>query len=171
MIASSDTRQTLLRGGDDRGAHSLPILRDWQTWWREWGPRVAQDVGRHGWILFLLDSSERILEMQMTLSRVIRGKPEWDTSGWSEREWGSVAEMTAEGMAWFEKNSPRVDDVPEWAAFILTAQRGLFQTAWRLGRELQTLREQGYTTVVLEERQDGIHCVKGGDRFLTEVEA
>lgn len=171
IVQNHSDRARLLDGTDNRGQHSLPILRDWQTWWAAWGPEIATSVGKHGWIIFLLDANERMLEMQTTLSRVVRGKPEWNTAGWSEREWGDVSDMTAEGLAWFETNAPRLDDIPEWAAFLVTAQRGLFQTVVRLGRELRTLQEQGYTTVVLEERQDGIHVIKGGDKFLQEVEA
>jgi len=172
MIVQNDSdRARLLNGTDQRGEHSLPILRDWQTWWAAWGPQIAANVGKHGWIIFLLDASERMLEMQTTLSRVIRGKPEWNTEGWSEREWGSVADMTAEGLAWFKSNAPRLDDVPEWTAFILSAQLGMFQTLARLGRELRSLQLQGYSTVVLETRDDGIHVTKGADRFLQEVEA
>lgn len=171
MIVQNQTdRDKLLEPGDVRGEQSLPILRDWQAWWQVWGPRVAAEEGRQPWIMFLLDSSERIIEMQTTLSRVMKSKPEWDTTGWSEDEWSNIEDVCVRGLCWFERNVPK--DVPEFAAFIIAGQRGMFQTLARLGRELRSLQELGYGTVVLEASdRHGVSVLQGGDRYLEEVEA
>lgn len=169
IVQNEADRARLLEPGDTRGEQSLPILRDWASWWQVWGPRVAAEEGRQPWIMFLLDASERIIQMQTTLSRLLRDKPDWDTTGWSEDEWSNPADVTLRGLQWFERNVPT--DVPEFAAFIIAGQRGMFQTLHRLGREVRRLQEEGYGTVVLEARDDGITAIKGGDRVMQEVEA
>lgn len=171
VLHDSDRPGLLEDHGDIRGEHSLPVLRDWKDWWGKWGPLVMEQYGRCGWVLFMLDAVEKILETQMTVSRLIRGKPEWDTTGWSEREWLNVADVTADASAWFDRNCPRLSDLPEWAGFVLAGQRGMFRTLARIGRELRSLQEQGYTTVVLESGADGISVLKGGDKVLKEVAA
>lgn len=157
MIATGSRRSGLTKLGDDRGSASFPVIADWQEWWQIWGPRIMRDVGKQGWVLFMLDANEKQLEVGMVVSRVIRSKPEWNTAGWSEKEWLNVAEVTAEAAAWFDKNAPRLDSVPEYAQFLIAAQGGVFAALKRMGRELRALQEQGYSTVVIERRDDGLH--------------
>lgn len=147
---------------DRRGLSSLAVAADWQTWWSTWGPQIAREHGRQGWILFLLDANEKLLEVQMLLSRVIRNKPEWDTTGWSEAEWMNVAEQTAFALAWFEKYAPGpMRDAPEWAQFLFSSQHGNFAVVARAGRELRAIQEQGYLVATLERNPEGIAF--GGD--------
>jgi hypothetical protein len=153
---------------DNRGNASLPVLEDMQTFWREWGPRIAKDVGRQGWVLFILDAHEKAQEMEMLLSRVIRNKPEWSTAGWSENEWGNVEETTAEALAWFDRNCPDPDKLPEWVAFVLSGIRGNLSVLKRMGRELRALQAQGYSTVVLETDGTRLQATKGADIVMRE---
>ena len=170
IVQNQADRDRLLQAGDTRGEQSLPILRDWLSWWSVWGPRVAAEAGRQPWILFLLDASERIIALQTTLSRLIRSKPEWDTRGWSEDEWSSPENVTARALAWFEQNVPR--EVPEFAAFIIAGQRGTFQTLARLGKEIRRLQEAGYNTVVVQaDDATDMRVIRGGDALLKEIEA
>ena len=169
MIVERSKLAGLTELADNRGTASLPILQDMQLWWKEWGPRIARDVGYQGWVLFLLDGHEKLIEGATLVSRIIRGKPKWDGQG-SEREWGNVESQTTADLRWFERHVDSVKrDAPEWAQFLLTAQYGAFCTLARLGRELRGVQEAGYSTVVLEQRDTGINCTQGGDRFLEEV--
>jgi hypothetical protein len=60
---------------DERGLSSLSVAGDMAEWWRAWGPQIAAQHGKQGWILFLLDSLEKLQEVSMLLSRVLRDKP------------------------------------------------------------------------------------------------
>jgi hypothetical protein len=169
LVANAADRTRLLQFGQSVGYSSLSLAHDWQEWWREWGPKIAKDVGLQGWVLFILDADEKIRELHMLLSRVIRSKPAWETRGWSAAEWENVETITAAARAWFEKNCPNPDHVPEWAQFILSGQYGNFQALQRLGRELRALQEQGYNTIAVEARDDGTVVHSGGDRVLQEL--
>jgi hypothetical protein len=148
---------------DERGLGSLPVIADWQEWWRYWGPRIADQHGKAGWILFLLAANERIQEVSMLLSRLVRNKPEYDTRGWSAAEWLNVEEQTAAALAWFEANAPApMRDAPEWAQFLFSAQHGNLAVLKRLGRELRALQEQGYLVATIE-RRPGVGLELGAD--------
>jgi hypothetical protein len=169
MIASSSTRAALTVRTDKRGLASFPVVADWQLWWKTWGPKIAAQEGRQGWILFLLDANERLMEVSMLISRIIRSKPQWTTEGWSQDEWSNVQDVAARATAWFEANCP-TKDLPEWAQFIAAAQYGNFRVLERLARELRALQEQGYTTVVLEETGGRTITVQqGAEKILEEV--
>ena len=148
---------------DARGLGSLPVIGDWQEWWGVWGPEIAKAHGRQGWILLLLDANEKIQEVEMLLSRVLRNKPEYDTTGWSQAEWLNVEDQTAEALAWFERNveSP-MKDAPEWAHFLFSSFYGSLTVLKRLGRELRAVQEQGYLVATLE-RCPGEGVALGGD--------
>lgn len=148
---------------DRRGLSSLAVLDDWRTWWRHWGPTIAAEHGRQGWILFLLDANEKIQEAAMLVSRVLRNKPEWGTAGWSQAEWLNVEEQTAEAAAWFAREAPGpMRDAPAWAQFLFSAQGGNLAVLKRLGRELRAVQEQGYLVATLE-RRPGEGVALGGD--------
>lgn len=89
----------------------------------------------------------------MLLSRLIRNKPEWSSTGWSQAEWENVEDQTALALAWFEANAPApMKDAPEWAQFLFSAQHGNFAVLKRLGREQRALQEQGYLVATVERR-------------------
>lgn len=169
MIVEGSKLRGLTTLADNRGIASLPILQDMDVWWREWGPRIVKDVGKQGWVLFILDANEKIMETSTLLSRVLRNKPEWDTRGWTEKEWSRVDESTTAAVRWFENNMPKPEHVPEWAQFILSAQYANLCVLARLGRETQAAIDQGYTTVVLEADEGRLNVAQGGHKFLTEV--
>lgn len=157
MIVQNDAdRSRLLEMTDKRGIDSLPVIEDWQAWWQEWGPRIAAEEGRQPWIIFMLDAHEKTLEGLMLLSRLIRNKPKWNTTGWTQAEWGNVALFGAEARCWFEQNHPRLEDVPEYAQFIISAQYGVFCALERLTREMRAIQDQGYKVVALESGEDGV---------------
>lgn len=166
MIAARSKLAGLTMMADNRGTASLPVLQDMQLWWREWGPRIARDVGYQGWVLFLLDAHEKQIEGSMTVSRILRGK----LGRVSEREWQNVEDLTTSDLRWFERHAPEVQrDAPEWAQFLITAQYGAFCALARLGRELRGVQVAGYSTVVLEQTENGSAITSGGDKFLEEV--
>lgn len=118
-----------------------------------WGPKIAAEHGHQGWILFLLDANEKIQEVSMLLARLMRNKPEWESTGWSAAEWQSVEDQTAAACSWFEANAPApMRDAPEWAQFLFTAQHGNFMVLKRLGREQKALQDQGYLVATIERR-------------------
>lgn len=146
---------------DKRGLSSLAVAADWQEWWKHWGPQIAAQHGRAGWVLFLLDANEKIQEASMLLSRVMRNKPEWDSTGWSEAEWLNVEEQTAEAAGWFKRNAARpMAEAPPWAQFLFSAQYGNLTVLARLGREQRALQEQGYLVATLDRSQG---AALGGD--------
>lgn len=169
IVANASDRARLLQHDEDvRGLASLPIINDWAAWWRVWGPKLVAAEGRQGWILFLLDAQEKLVEAMVTMSRVIRNKPSWG-GGWSEKEWSNIEETTAGARAWFERNCPDPKTLPEYAQFLVSGQHGLFCVLSRMGRELRALQTQGYSTVVLEAGDGSLACTSGGDKFLQEV--
>lgn len=138
---------------DRRGLSSLPVAADAATWWREWGPKIVAVHGKQGWILFLLDAQEKLVEVHMLVSRLLRNKPEWDSRGWSQAEWEDVELQTAAAAAWFAQNAPTpMKDAPEWAQFLFSAQHGNFAVLRRLGRELRAIQEQGYLVATVERK-------------------
>lgn len=145
MIATGSRQTGLHDRQDNAGLASMPLLKDWQDWWRTWGPSIAAAVGRCGWVLFLLDANEKVTEEQMVIGRMLRtGK------------WERVEDVTIGGKEWFQRNCPRTDDVPDWANFILTALYGQFCTLERLGREVSGAIESGVMPIVIERTDDGI---------------
>jgi len=144
--------RTTLR--DERGLSSLAVIADWREWWREWGPTIAVRHGRQNWILLLLDANERIQEVTMLISRLLRNKPDWDSTGWSQAEWLNVEDQTAEAATWFKRSAEAgpMRDAPEWAQFLFESQYGNLCVLRRLGRELRAAQEQGYLVATLERR-------------------
>ncbi len=134
---------------DKRGISSFTMLQDMQTWWQTWGPHIAEREGKKGWILFLLDAIDKAQELQMTMSRLLRNKPQWDTTGWNQREWCSVLANAEEGAAWFDTNMPSLRDVPEWAQFLLVALSSIFSAQIRVCRELGEVQRKGHLLVNL----------------------
>jgi len=148
---------------DERGLSSLAVAADWQEWWQVWGPKIAAEHGRQGWILLLLDANEKVQEVSMMLSRVLRNKPEYETTGWSEAEWLNVEDQSAEAAAWFERNAASpMKDAPEWAHFLFSSLHGNLTVLKRLGRELRAVQDQGYLVATLE-RRPGVGLEFGGD--------
>jgi hypothetical protein len=144
-----------LEYADTRGLSSRTFLQDMQEWWQAWGPRIMQAEGKQGWILLLLDAVERASSMLMTMSRILRKKPEWDTSGWAEAEWLPIVQTVEEGSAWFEKNAPRLKDVPEWAQFLFLALHGLFRSQCRVAREVQEIQRKSHLLINLTPATEG----------------
>jgi hypothetical protein len=172
MIATGSRRPGLTKLEDNRGNASFPILKDMQEWWKEWGPKIVSEVGRQGWVLFLLDAHEKVTEVEMLLSRVLRNKSKWDSAGFSEAEWSNPEQQATAALRWFERHAPGVQkDAPEWAQFLIAAQYNAFSVLSRLGREVRGAVENGYSPVVLEQSAtgDGLTVTHGGDRFLREV--
>lgn len=148
---------------DRRGLSSFAVAADWVEWWRSWGPRIAAAHGRQNWILFLLDANEKTQEIAMLVSRVLRNKPEWESTGWSAAEWLNVEEQAAAADEWFQRNAPApMRDAPEWAQYLFSAQAGNFAVLRRLGRELRAVQERGYLVATLE-RRPGEGLKFGGD--------
>lgn len=98
----------------------------------------------------------------MLLSRLMRNKVEWDSTGWSEAEWLNCEEQTADALGWYERNAPApLRDAPDWAQFLFSAQHGNLAVLKRLGREQRALQEQGYLCATIERTPEG--PVLGGD--------
>lgn len=170
MIATGSRRPGLTKLEDNRGVASFPFAADCQEWWAIWGPRIVKEVGRVGWVLFILDAHEKLVEGHMLISRLLRSKSKWESKGWTPDEWGNVADITMQSLRWYENHaSTIIKQVPEWAAFLIAGQYSNFCLLARLGREMRAAQEQGYSTVVLETKDGGIECTQGGDKFLEEV--
>lgn len=152
---------------DRRGLSSLDYATDADEWWREWGPKIAAQHGKQGWILFLLDASQKLQETWMLISRLLRNKPDWNTAGWSQAEWLNVEEQTALADAWFREHvDAPMKEAPEWAQYLFVANAGHFAVAKRAGREMRAIQEQGYLVATLE-RRPGEGLVLGGDAVET----
>lgn len=172
IVANTSDRNRLLRPGKGLSIGSLPEVEKWNEWWQAWAPRIAAEVGREGWVLFILDSVEKMCGLEATMARILRDKPEWNTDLWAQQEWLDVEHTAGSALSWFDQNCPRLDRVPEWCAFVLCAMRGHFTVLARLGRELRAAQEQGYGSFVVENQVDklGMDVIKGGDKLLGEVE-
>jgi hypothetical protein len=162
VIASKSTIDNLTALGDSRGDASLPVALDWQEWWGHWAPRIASDVGRVGWVLFLMDAVMKLTDLEVMMSRKLRNKAADQLPGWAEDEWSNVAERAAQAVGWFEEHAPAAKrDAPEWAQFILAGIGGLFAVQARLAREVRAAQEQGYRVVTLEHLESGGLRVQG----------
>lgn len=155
MLVSDQRREALTQCLDNRGIASFPILMDWDEFWKTWGPQIVGHVGHQGWVLFLMDAIQKSLELQLTMSRLLRKKTQ-DTRGWSQAEWLNVADQTEEGLRWFERNLLDPKSLPEWAQFFQAGLYGQFTTMARLGREIRQLQDHGYNTLVVERDAAGV---------------
>jgi len=100
----------------------------------------------------------------MLISRLLRNKPSWNSTGWSQAEWLNVEEQTAVADAWFQASAESpMRDAPDWARFIFSAQAGTFAVLKRLGRELRAVQEQGYLVATIEKDPTRQGVVLGGD--------
>lgn len=155
MIVPDSQRARLVARGDDGSTAVLPLVEDWQTWWREWGPRIRAEEGQQGWIIFLLDAHEKLTEVNAIMARIMRGKHnEVGIAVWSEKEWMNVHETAEEAKAWFERHVPTLTGVPEFAQFLLTAQYANLSVLTRLARDLRGLQEEhGIGTMVVERSE------------------
>lgn len=172
IVANDADRRRLLEYGDTETIGSLPVIEFWRTWWSAWGPLIAADVGREGWVLFLFDANEKAIELEGIMARILRDKPTWGTAMWSQKEWMNIKDTAGEALAWFDRNAPRKDRVPEWAAFLLCGLRAHFTVLARLGSEIRAAQDQGYSAFVVESQTDrlGMDVIKGGDKILGECE-
>lgn len=140
---------------DEGGTEALPIIEDWDSFWRVWGPRIAKEEGKHGWILFLLDAHEKITELNAVTARIMMGKSNTiGTQVWSAREWENCETVATEAKAWFERNVPRLSDLPEFVQFLLSAQYSNLSILVRLARDLRGMQEQHGVSSHIVERND-----------------
>jgi hypothetical protein len=140
---------------DERGLSSFDHLKDMQEWWGRYGPEIINHFGKQHWVLFMCDAEERLEGLLMNFSRVLREKPDWDTSGWSEDEWSNSMWTAAKAKAWFQLNCPHMNDVPEFARFVFVAMNGLFNSFERLAREVREIQEEGHLLVTLTNPDTG----------------
>lgn len=156
IVSNTAARQRLTKRGDTRGLSSLPVALDCKTWWSEYGPKIVAEEGKAGWILFIMDAQERLIEETMLMARSIRNREKRGGEGWSQKEWLNIQETSLEAYEWYKRHCPAQNSVPEWADFILTAQYSLFSVLARMGRELRGVQELGYQTVSVESGAAGV---------------
>jgi hypothetical protein len=132
---------------DERGMSSYAVIKDWSVWWGKWGPEIQSRYGKVGWLLLLLDANEKLEGILMNWARILREKPEWDTSGWSEDEWSNPVWVSAKAKAWFQTSCPNMEDVPEFARFMFVAMNGLFGVLERLSREIHEIQSEGHLLI------------------------
>lgn len=156
MIVPSSRRDRLVQMDDDGGTHALPLIEDWQTWWREWGPRIKTEEGAQPWIIFILDAHEKITELNAITQRIMMGKTDKvGNSVWSAKEWENCETVALEAKGWFDRNVPNLKNVPEFAAFMLSAQHANLCILARLARDLRGMQEQhGVSSHMLERNDD-----------------
>lgn len=156
-IAKKGTEGKLLSygQGDTRGPSSFEFMIDMSSWWKVYGPEIAKRFGKCGWILLMLDAHEKLEGLVMTISRLIRNKPEWDTRGWSQQEWTNIENRARAAYGWFATNAPAPEDVPEWGQFILTAMDGLFGAMIKVAQEVREIQEEGHLLVNLTRPETG----------------
>ncbi len=123
---------------------SLPKALEWQEWWAYWGDRIHEG---QPWVRFLVDATTVLQQMHVTTSRILRKKPNWHTEGWTVAEWCPVIEVAEERNAWFQKNKPKICDIPKWAEFLLTALEGSFLMQVRLAKEVDQINRRGHLLI------------------------
>jgi hypothetical protein len=155
MIDTHGYQNTQWNFEDDRGMSSYAVIKDWQEWWRLWGPEIAKRFGHDGWVLFILEAHTKMEDILMNWSRILRNKPDWDTAGWSEDEWSNPLWVAAKAKAWFQTNCPHMDDIPEFARFILVGQNGMFGVLERLAREMFEIQSEGHLLVNMTNKDTG----------------
>lgn len=156
MIVPNSRRDRLCAMDDEGGTHALPLIEDWQDWWRLWGPRIAKEEGKQGWIIFILDAHEKITELNANVQRIMMGKTDKvGNSVWNAREWENCETIALEAKAWFERNVPNLKDVPEFAQFMLSAQHANLCILSRLSRDLRGMQEEHGIGSHMLERNEG----------------
>lgn len=156
MIVPNSRLDRLVKMDDDGGTHALPLIEDWASWWSVWGPRIKVEEGAQPWIIFILDAHEKITELNAITMRIMMGKT--DTVGnsvWSEKEWLNCETVALEAKSWFDRNVPNLKNVPDFAAFILTAQHANLAILTRLARDLRGMQEQHGVSSHMIEHNEG----------------
>jgi len=164
--AGTEDRQFAVGQGDISSPASFPFLVDMQEWWSEWGPKILNEYGKTGWILLILDSYEKLEGLLMTMARLLRKKPEWNTDGWSAQEWENIEDRATEAYAWFCRNIPDQRDIPEFAKFLLVAEDGLFCAFKKMAAEVREIQEEGHLLVNLTKPEDG--TIESADKVYLE---
>lgn len=154
-IATKGSPGNILSFADERGSSSFAVVKDMREWWAVYGPQIVNLYGRARWIVFLVHAHDKLEGLGMQLSRVMRNKPSWDTSGWSEDEWSSTLWAACKAKAWFTNNCPDLRDVPEFAQYILVAQYGMFGLMERLAREVNEIQNEGHLLINMTDRNTG----------------
>lgn len=131
---------------------SFPKALEWQQWWEHWRGYIHEG---QPWVRFLVDATTALQQMFVTISRILRNKPNWDTSGWTPEEWLPVIDIVDEKLAWFTTNRPRKEDIPAWAEIILQALDGAYRTLGRLSREVEQIQRKGHLLVNVSPLQSG----------------
>lgn len=156
-IARAGTEKQLLSYGvgDKRGPSSFGFMEDLQLWWRAYGPEIVARFGRCRWILLVMDAIEKLGGLEMTISRILRQKPQWDTTGWSAQEWTNIEHRAEAAYCWFAKHAPDPRDIPEWAQFVMVALDGAFGAMRKIAAEVREIQEEGHLLVSLTKPEDG----------------
>ncbi len=123
---------------------SFPRAVEWQWWWAYWRNQIPQT---DPWVGFLVDATTTLQQTFVTISRVLRNKPQWDTTGWTPEEWRNVLDVVDEKLSWFQLNRPRPDDIPAWARILLQALDGAYLTLRRLAQEVEQIQRTGHLVV------------------------
>jgi hypothetical protein len=131
---------------------SFPKALEWQQWWDYWRTRITE---AQPWARFMVDATTVIQQTFVTVSRILRKKPDWDTAGWSAEEWQPVIDVVDEKLAWFRANRPRNEDVPAWAGIILDCLDGAYATLSRLAREVSQIQRKGHLLINVSPLQPG----------------
>ncbi len=123
---------------------AFPKAREWQWWWELWRDKIQSS---EPWVRFLVDATTVLQQLFVTISRILRQKPSWDTQGWTPEEWRNVIDVVEERLAWFNLNRPRADELPPWAGIMLQALDGAYLTLRRLAREVDQIQRKGHLLI------------------------
>ncbi len=123
---------------------AFPKAVEWLQWWEWWQTEIHSG---QPWVRFLVDATTTLQQTFVTISRILRKKPAWDTAGWTPEEWRNVIEVVEEKLAWFRLHRPRPEDLPPWAGILLQALDGAYLTLRRLAQEVEQIQRRGHLLV------------------------
>ena len=123
---------------------AFPKAVQWQQWWEYWRDAIPEG---QPWARFMIDATTVLQQAFVTISRNLRKKPKWDTTGWTPEEWRNVLKVAEEKLAWFRLNRPKPEDMPVWAGIILQALDGAYLTLRRLAQEVDQINRKGHLLV------------------------
>jgi hypothetical protein len=142
---------------------AFPTSVEWHIWWKLHRHRIATGEST-GWERALADGIGRLMDNQLTVSRLIRAEgegkqmirynPDGQVIG---EELRSPDEVTREAFVWWlnmarpallkDGTTDLQPGVPPWAGTLATAVEGCFIQQCRLGIELTGIKAKGYLTV------------------------
>jgi hypothetical protein len=104
--------------------------------------------------------------MILNAARRLRGNPGWDMAGTMRDDTINLEEEARACLAQFERDKPRLEDMPARFVPLLTALEGAYRQQVRLAREIEEQRTTGTLYVDADNEARAIQRMASGPSSL-----